>query len=109
MTKPLQTHHRVVGALVGSWLALALSSVLLLGFAYFTVPLAAAFGATRSAQRLARPALALTGGVATGSFVGSAVAIGPASILLMAVAAGVLWWKLDDLNAAERSLRPARV
>ncbi len=102
---PSTCHRR----LSRGWLTLFLSSLLLVGFTFITVPLAAAFGATRAAQRLARPVIALVGAVTVGSFVGSAVALGPLGIVLMASVAAVLYLMLGNLDDARKGVRAETV
>ncbi len=105
-THQLKAHHRVVGIIVGVWLTLFLSSLLLVGLTFITVPLAAAFGPTRVAQKLARPGLALAGGTVAFSLMASTIVAGPLTMILSAAVAAALWLKLGDLDVDHR-LRPA--
>ncbi len=105
MTNQLQTHHRVIGALLGAWLALFISSLLLVGFTAVTLPLAAAFGATRWAQRFARPAIALVGGVATASFISGSIAAGSLVVVFAPVATTLIYLMLGDLATRKSGFR----
>ena len=101
MTKHLQTHHRVIGSLLGGSLALSITTAIpYFPYAVPVVALAAAFGATRAAQRLARPAIALAGGLTVG-FIAYALLLGPLGHVLMALSTIVLYVMIGDLGDAD--------